>query len=499
MLVACLSALATTQADPDLWGHVRFGADIVAAKSVPRTDPYSFTSDRAWVNHEWLAEVLMFGAWRIAGSFGLVLLKLAVIVGLFVVARRQISKLPAMVADRFTALLVIGVLMRVIPIRPQLFSLLLFGVLLALLTAADRAMPNANERKSAGGGPETRGVSRSLLLVPMVMAVWANVHGGWLAGGGILAAWVAFTVVSRGLSWRNRTFIVLTGVAAGLATMLNPYGIGLWRFLYDTVGFGRADVVEWQPIYRMPMFSLATWLLVAGAGIAIILRARRTIGVKYPALVALLAAASFRVSRLDAFFAIAVVMLLAPLLREHVRPAAVHPAKQDPTGRRVAVAASLAALVAMVAIGFGLEQRSRCIKIDRSYMPEPEAAAFVLANHLSGRMVTWFNWGEYAIWHFSPATRVSIDGRRETVYTDATVQANHRFFFQEANAGLAYADAVRADFVWTPNALLVARRLEQGGWARIFRGPMSSIFARHPGGRYVHPAVGPAGGCYPGP
>ena len=34
-----------TYADADLWGHVRFGLDILSAGHLPSVDPYSFTSD----------------------------------------------------------------------------------------------------------------------------------------------------------------------------------------------------------------------------------------------------------------------------------------------------------------------------------------------------------------------------------------------------------------------------------------------------------------------
>ena len=47
-LTLMLVILTRTQADPDLWGHVLFGRDIVAARSVPRIDQYAFTSDRPW-------------------------------------------------------------------------------------------------------------------------------------------------------------------------------------------------------------------------------------------------------------------------------------------------------------------------------------------------------------------------------------------------------------------------------------------------------------------
>src|SRR5215472_18546919 len=65
--------------DVDLWGHVRFGGDMVHARSIPAVDPYSFTADRVWINHEWLAEVVMYGAYAAAGPMGLTLLRLGLI------------------------------------------------------------------------------------------------------------------------------------------------------------------------------------------------------------------------------------------------------------------------------------------------------------------------------------------------------------------------------------------------------------------------------------
>ena len=42
-----------------------------------------------------------------------------------------------------------------------------------------------------------------------------------------------------------------------------------------------------------------------------------------------------------------------------------------------------------------------------------------------GHLVTYFNWGQYALWHLGPALKVSMDGRRETVYSDRRL-AEHR-------------------------------------------------------------------------
>ena len=55
-----------------------------------------------------------------------------------------------------------------------------------------------------------------------------------------------------------------------------------------------------------------------------------------------------------------------------------------------------------------------CLAIKDVWMPDLAAAAQLKG--LSGNLWTSFDWGEYAIWHFGPVLRVSIDGRRETVY-----------------------------------------------------------------------------------
>ncbi len=486
LFLACVWALWPTQADTDLWGHLRFGGNIVAQRTIPQVDPYSFTSDRPWVNHEWLAEVLMFGAYGPAGAVGLMALKLAIDLGLLLIVLAELRRsLPApLVRDRFTALLIVGIKSRAaVYVRPQLFSLLLFGVLLALLARADR------------------GRWRALLLVPPLMALWTNLHGGWLVGLGTLGIWLVFRLFARNLRTRDRAVLLLLGGGSLLATLANPYGVGMWRFLHETVGMGRPDISEWWPIYLMPPGQIVTaWLPVLVAAIFLIVRLGRRNQPAYVAIVALLALGSFRVNRLDAFFAIAVVMLLAPMFRprDTSRAPAALPASPVPVAK-LALAVLLVAAVFSVPIWFAARDKAYRIGLEGNFLPEPEAAAFVMANHLSGRMITWFDWGEYAIWHFSPAIKVSLDGRRETVYSINALRANYNFCNAKPGA-VEWASRTHTDYVWLPNGVGVAPVLEREGWNPVFRGRISSIFAR-PGDARRYLSVGRSGGSgsFPGP
>src|SRR5438874_2441475 len=71
-------ALLPTWTDPDLWGHVRFGLDFFRYHQLPRIDPYSFTQDRPWINHEWLSDALSAAAYASPGTLRLAVLKAAV-------------------------------------------------------------------------------------------------------------------------------------------------------------------------------------------------------------------------------------------------------------------------------------------------------------------------------------------------------------------------------------------------------------------------------------
>jgi hypothetical protein len=57
--VLAIAAILPTRADPDLWGNLRFGLDILRTWSLPTADPYSFTSDIPWINHSWFPQVVM--------------------------------------------------------------------------------------------------------------------------------------------------------------------------------------------------------------------------------------------------------------------------------------------------------------------------------------------------------------------------------------------------------------------------------------------------------
>jgi hypothetical protein len=146
---------------------------------------------------------------------------------------------------------------------------------------------------------------------------------------------------------------------------------------------------------------------------------------------------------------------------------------------------------------FVVRHQFTCVLLNVPWMPERDVAAFITTNHLRGRLLTWFNWGQYAIWHFSPDLEVSLDGRRETVYSDAYVRDHLRLYFDPASE-TAFLDRLNADYAWLPGELPLSAELDRRGWFRIYSNRVSVVFARSARAVSPSPAVpGPA--CFPGP
>jgi uncharacterized membrane protein YidH (DUF202 family) len=185
-----------------------------------------------------------------------------------------------------------------------------------------------------------------------------------------------------------------------------------------------------------------------------------------------LAAASFMVMRLQAFLAVGTVMLAGPAVGRWYQRA--RRTRDIATERllppRLALATWCVTGVALVVTALNVTH----LFVNRQLMPTAGSVAF-LNTQPAGRVVVWFDWGEYAIWHLAPRMRVSIDGRRETTYS-AHVQDQHLRFYFDADGGAALPAALSADYVWIPPWLPAAPRLDADGWRRVYEDRDAVVF-----------------------
>jgi hypothetical protein len=462
MAIFCFVA-ARTHADPDLWGHVRFGQDILA-RGIHTSDPYSYLSgDQPWINHELLAEIAFGAVYNGFGVPGLVGLKVAMILLMLGVVLWRLCRSGMHVLRAGIVVVVVLMLMSagLWTLRPHLFTYVLFLVTLLLIDQGEK------------------GNKAALWILPLVMLVWANSHGGFLAGLAITGIWALMHIVMRLLPARLQpvsrapkpmVLLLLLGACVA-ATVANPYGFDLLAFLLRTATVPRPEISEWQPL---PIASKegAAYLAALAASILSLVYSRRP---RAPALIAVLLATA--VLPLQALRHLPLFGLsFAVLVGEHLADVWNRWSPDVPGRRRLPPVLALAGTVAFLA---GAVPHFRCIRIDPSFIRFPARAVAVLKHaHVRGNVATFFDWGEYIVWHLSPGVRVSVDGRRETVYSPESYAQSLRFLY-----GVGDWDAILENPL--TDMALVGRdqptynlmRLKSG-WVLVYEDSVSALFAR---------------------
>ncbi len=233
--------------DGDTYTHLAAGLWMIEHRTVLTFDPLSATFAGApWVAHEWLSEVLIALAYRAAGLSGVIVLTAAAAGLAFADLARHVGRWSGWpVAILLTAASLICVMPSVLA-RPHILALPFLEVWVAGLLQA----------RQDGRAPSWR-------LLP-VMAIWANLHGGF-AFGLALAAAFAF-----GASWKTEERRVGSGLhwwifcgASVCAAMLTPRGLDGLLFPFRLMQLNSlAYVNEWQPIDFTTDFNVVAVLLM---------------------------------------------------------------------------------------------------------------------------------------------------------------------------------------------------------------------------------------------
>ena len=382
--------------DGDTWWHLLAGERILSTHHWPTSDIYSFSAPGAeWIAYEWLSEVILAWAARLAGLAGLMgllfVLTSAVLVLSYYYAYLRCGNSKAAFVASWVVLPLAGVWFAV---HPYLFG---YIYLLATLIFLERFR---------------QGHHKSLWFLPLVFCLWVNSHGSFMLGAAIFGIyWLcglmrfrAGSLVADAWTASERLQLAAVALLSLLAGCVTPYGTRLAAYPLQMIFFQHGitnNMTSWNPIPLNQWHGEGFLILVL---LFIVALATGRFKLRPEELGMFLFAVYMTAEHARALplFAFVIAPFLAAGLARWVP--AYEPAKDKYVLNAVLMGLAVVGFVRYFPSRQDLEQ-----EVAKTY---PHAAVEYLRQHpLPGPLLNELTWGGYLPYMLGPQQRVFIDGR----------------------------------------------------------------------------------------
>lgn len=471
----------------DLWWHLAVGRHIVEHRSIPSRDVFSYTADgAAWENHEWLSQVVLYGAFAAGGGRAVAILTVVVVCLAFALAtwiawRRSSSLAAAAIA----VVAAVPVCRPYLDVRPNLVTFVGTLVLMAVLELSRR-----------GGRLPVR------IVLPAIFVVWVNLHSSFIYGLAVL--WlVALLEWSKSYSSEAGRRLVGAAAISTLACTINPLGLGALTFPFSILdqrhALWRSAIIEWQRpvLFRELPFNPAAfgYYVVAQVILAFCvgLIDRRRLDradVGHVAMTLALALTSRRFVPLFAFVSIPFAATNLATIASLILP---HRIRGDAWGNAILAGACVPALGYVLILGIPAVRDAHRVGLfgyltDEGYFPSL-ATDFLRANPPPERIFSLYAWGGFIMYRL-PVWKVFIDPRGHTVYPQSLYQderlvelGDRRWSEVLTRHGVAVVLWPTESFA-LPAHKVVARALRTSPeWLRIYEDPQAAVYVHRERGR----------------
>ena len=441
--------------DCDTYWQIVTGRWILDHNAMPRADIYSFTKyGEYWISSSWLAQVLYALAYRGAGWAGPICLAAAAVATTFALLTSILSR---RIRTGYAVLIAFAALVTSVThfyARPHVLAL-------PFMVAWAYGLLSASERREAP----------SFWLLPL-LAVWANLHGGFVFGLVLVGAsaidgvWNADSERRWHLARRWLAF----GACACAACCLTPYGWETPAASYRILDLGELLhlIFEWMPtdFSTIGRLELCIMALIAGA----LLFGVKLTPPRIALVLGLLHMALSHVRNHEIFVLVLPLVLLTPVASQLQLRA------PQPAGRSGAPWPSAAMLIAVFVVG------AVTSSVRANYSPpsihSPAAAVEILKARNVKRVLNQDAFGGYLIWRGIP---VFIDGRAELYGEDFSVKYFRATFLKDVNLLFDVLKSYDIDAVLlnpdTPASILLDH---VDGWQRIYADKSSVLHVRVP-------------------
>jgi len=505
--------------DAGIGWHIRTGQLILTTHTIPRVDPFSSAlAGQPWFAWEWLYDGLVGWLDRAAGLNGVVLFTASVIALTFswafhLLMRRGTNFLVALIL----VLLATSASMIHFLARPHVVSWLLTVVCFVILE-------ESAHRKQTPPNSYNRPRSWSLWLLPPLLAVWVNVHGGFLVAFVLLgiywlsAVWRwfrltedSFEPVLQKIRARKRARdLALVGIVSALATLINPYGwklhVHIYRYLSNRFLMDHIDEFQSPNFHGVAQKCFAVLLMLTLVAVAAKSRQASTvqpIGVRSSEVLIVLFAvySGLYASRNIPVSALLLILVIGPRLSNALETFSATLSKRSidsrPPGaasphflQRMQVIESslyghiwpimailLTCWITLHAGKLGTKPLMNA-HFDTKRFPVG-AVSYLEQRNVEGPIFTPDFWGGYLIYRLYPQTKVVIDDRHD-FYGEQFLKSYLRTMHAES-AWKDFLDRHDVRYIVVPKDSALANiLLETPDWRSIYSDTVASAFVRTP-------------------
>ena len=453
--------------DPDLYWHTATGRLIWTTGSLPRVDEFSHTfRGHPWIARDWLSDLAFYGSYSLDGWRGVSILaavSIALAYGLLFLMLARTMRLTVAIG---VAVVMVFLSFSHLHARTQLLA---DGLIVIWVAGLVRAVDTKT--------------SPNWCLLP-VMALWANVHGGFIVGLALAAGLAAEAIIEgpsgerRSLARRWTVFLL----AAVAASCLTPYGWG--PLLLTLKGFILGNEVkqyirEWQPVSLVsaPINLIFVLLMMFGAVLTgVKIRLGRLV------LVIAITGIMFSAVRYAGPYNLVMPLLLAtPLCAQFPILRLTRQIESQPQFFVLLAKAARRTLyplyAAIVLIPFGAGAFGKAVTPDPQITPAA-AVDYIVDHNDGGKVYNSFNFGGYLIFRKVPTF---VDGRTDQLFLDG-------FFSQRINTTtkhprkiIQYLEEYNIKFVLVEPDSFESQELQAtAGWRKVYSDEFSALFEKGP-------------------
>jgi len=461
--------------DADTGYHIRAGEFILDNRRIPDTDIFSFlTPPLPWTLHEWLAEVIMALMHRLAGITGVaILFSFLIALSGYLIFTLLLKKRANLIFSSIAVLLVTLSSASNWLARPHVFTYVILVVWYHLLNQYQYREQN------------------QLYVLPLIMVVWVNLHGGFILGLILLGVYLFGNLAQycfaapndriRSLDKTRRIGVIM--IACVLVALLNPYGYDTLLFPFRVVQdkFLMDSIAEYlSPNFHSNLVMPFELLLLAT--IAIFAVSSSKLDLIELTLIMLFGHMALFSSRHIPLFAIVagpVLVKQAQLAFESIDGWLVAMLKQRMENLAAIDQSTVRFLWPVIAIGMvSTLAVSGTIKhdFDSKYVPT-KAVEFIQQEGITGNMFNEDEFGDYIIYATWPRYRVYIDGRTD-MYGASRVK-EYLTLTQAKEGWESLMDKHQITWVFhAPTSMLSKTLLERPDWKLLYSDKVANIFVK---------------------